>query len=70
MGSIDDATCFESVRQMRWAKGVSFLECKSKQVNKRGFDEAQLQRQRYQRKDCQKNFNLGQLHGRETRPCN
>jgi transposase-like protein len=53
---IDDAKCFESVRQMRWAEGVSCSECKSKQVNKRGFDETQQQRQRYQCKDCQKNF--------------
>lgn len=53
---IDDAKCFESVRQLRWAEGVSCPECKSKQVNKRGFDETQTHRQRYQCKDCQKNF--------------
>jgi transposase-like protein len=53
---IDDAKCFESVRQMRWAEGINCPECKSKQVNKRGFDETQQQRQRYQCKDCQKNF--------------
>jgi transposase-like protein len=53
---IDDAKCFESVRQLRWAEGVSCTECQSKQVKKRGFDETQAQRQRYQCKDCQKNF--------------
>ncbi len=53
---IDDGKCFESVRQLRWAEGVSCPEGQSKQVNKRGFDETQAQRQRYQCKDCQKNF--------------
>jgi hypothetical protein len=44
------------VRQLRWAEGVRCPEYQSKQVNKRGFDETQTRRQRYQCKDCQQNF--------------
>ncbi len=53
---IDDAKCFESVRLLRWAEGVICPGCESKQVNKRGFEETQPLQQRYQCKDCHKNF--------------
>jgi len=53
---IDDEKCFESVRLLRWAEGVTCPECESKQVNKRGFNEKQPLRQRDQFKDCHKNF--------------
>ncbi len=53
---IDDAKCFEVLRQMRWSLGVTCPGCKSNQVVKRGFDETQPLRQRYQCKACQKRF--------------
>ncbi|MFN4776325.1 MAG: transposase [Pseudanabaena sp.] len=36
---IDDAKCYETVRQMRWTAGVCCSKCKSLEVNKRGKDE-------------------------------
>ncbi len=53
---IDDAKCFEVLRQMRWSLGVTCPGCKSNQVVKRGFDKTQPLRQRYQCKACQKRF--------------
>ncbi len=53
---IDDAKCFEALRQLRWPEGVTCPSCKSNQVVKRGFDETQPLRQRYQCKACQKRF--------------
>ena len=53
---IDDAKCFEVLRQMRWPVGVTCPSCQSQQVIKRGFDETQPLRQRYQCKACQKRF--------------
>lgn len=53
---IDDAKCFEVLRQIRWSEGVICPCCQSNQVVKRGFDETQPMRQRYQCKVCQKRF--------------
>jgi transposase-like protein len=53
---IDDAKCFEVLRQIRWAEGVICPCCQSNQVVKRGFDETQPRSQRYQCKACQKRF--------------
>ena len=53
---IDDAKCFEFLRQLRWPEGVTCLCYESNQVVKRGFDETQPLRQRYQCKACQKRF--------------
>jgi len=53
---IDDVKCFEVLRQLRWPEGVTCPSCKSNQVVKRGFDETQPLRQRYQCKACQKRF--------------
>ena len=53
---IDDAKCFEVLRQIRWSEGVTCPSCQSKQVIKRGFDETQPLRQRYQCKACHKRF--------------
>ncbi|MFM7888847.1 MAG: transposase [Pseudanabaena sp.] len=36
---IDDAKCYETVRQMRWTTGVWCPKCKSSDVNKLGKDE-------------------------------
>ena len=53
---IDDAKCFEVLRQLRWSLGVTCPGCQSKRVVKRGFDETQPLRQRYQCKACHKRF--------------
>ena len=36
---IDDAKCYESVRQIRWGGGVCCTKCNSVKVIKRGKDE-------------------------------
>jgi transposase-like protein len=53
---IDDAKCYETVRQMRWPQGVTCPHCASPQVSKRGRDETQVQRQRYQCRRCGRHF--------------
>lgn len=53
---LDDGKCYETVRQLRWATGVCCPKCRSTQVIKRGKDETQAHRQRYQCKDCGAHF--------------
>lgn len=53
---IDDAKCYENVRQMRWKTGVSCPKCSSQTVIKRGKDETQTERQRYLCKSCAAHF--------------
>jgi len=53
---IDDAKCYETVRQLRWPEGVSCPKCDSKRLVKQGRDETEPLRQRYQCKDCQVRF--------------
>src|SRR4028118_1182043 len=53
---IDDAKCYETLRQMRWASGICCPKCKGSKVIKRGKDETQVHRQRYQCKECRAHF--------------
>ena len=53
---IDEQKCYETVRQLRWPEGVTCGKCDSKHVVKRGFDETQPHRQRYQCQACQSRF--------------
>ncbi len=53
---IDDAKCYETIRQMRWSSGVCCPKCHSPRVIKRGKDETQPHRQRYQCKTCSAHF--------------
>jgi transposase len=53
---IDDGTCFETVRQMRWPDGVTCPHRTSPQVIKQGFDETQPTRQRYECSACRRRF--------------
>ena len=55
-GLIDDAKCFESVRRVRWPKGVHCAHCGSAEVIRHGHDESQPQRQRYRCKSCRTCF--------------
>jgi len=53
---IDDAKCYEIVRQERWPDGVRCPHCESDQVVKRGRHNTYSERQRYTCKDCQRQF--------------
>ena len=53
---IDDAKCFETVRQLRWPEGVPCPRCRSGQVARDGRDERQPQRQRYRCSACGQRF--------------
>lgn len=53
---IDDAKCYETVRQLRWAEGIKCPHCNADQINKRGRDEMQPERQRYECKSCGRQF--------------
>jgi transposase-like protein len=53
---VDDAKCYETIRQMRWSSGVCCPKCNSPRVIKRGKDETQPHRQRYQCKTCSTHF--------------
>jgi transposase-like protein len=53
---IDDAKCFEAVRQLRWPEGVKCVWCQSSEIKKRGHDERQHARQRYHCNACQRDF--------------
>ena len=41
---IDDAKCFETVRDLRWGDGIFCPHCHSDLIIKRGFDETQPHR--------------------------
>jgi transposase-like protein len=53
---IDDAQCYQIVRELRWPDGVACPSCESKKVIKRGFDDTESARQRYECRDCDKRF--------------
>jgi transposase-like protein len=49
---IDDAKCYEAVRQLRWPEGLRCPRCAAVAINQRGFHTHQAHRQRYQCKAC------------------
>ena len=49
---IDDARCFELVRQHRWPEGVRCPRCNGAKVARDGRDEVQPHRQRYRCATC------------------
>ena len=53
---IDDAKCFQTVRELRWPNGVCCPHCDSASVVKHGRDETQAERQRYHCRDCNRYF--------------
>jgi transposase-like protein len=53
---LDDAKCFDLVRQHRWPQGVRCAGCDSAAVIRNGRDEAQPHRQRYLCKACHGRF--------------
>ena len=53
---IDDAKCFELVRQHRWPEGVRCPSCGSASVARHGRDDTQPHRQRYRCAACGARF--------------
>jgi transposase-like protein len=53
---IDDGKCYATVRELRWPEGVKCPHCGSAEINKRGHDERQQDRQRYECKGCGRQF--------------
>jgi transposase-like protein len=49
---IDDAKCFETVRDIRWPDDVCCPKCSSAEVTRYGRDETRPDRQRYHCKGC------------------
>jgi transposase-like protein len=55
-GVLDEAKCFELVRQHRWPDGVRCPDCDSVMVIRNGHDDGQRHRQRYLCKACHGRF--------------
>ena len=53
---IDDGQCYQTVRELRWPDGVACPSCESKEVIKRGFDDTEPARQRYECHNCDTRF--------------
>lgn len=53
---LDDAKCYQRVRQLRWPEGVRCPHCASAQISKQGRDVTQKARQKYRCKGCQRHF--------------
>jgi len=53
---IDDAKCFETVRQIRWPDEVTCPHCASPRVTKQGHDETQPARRKYAGTACRRRF--------------
>ena len=53
---IDDAKCFQTVRDMRWADLGTCPHCSSESVIRDGRDDTQAHRQRYTCHGCRKRF--------------
>jgi transposase-like protein len=49
---VDDVQCYQTVRELRWRDGVACPSCASIQLIKRGFDDTEPARQRYECHDC------------------
>lgn len=49
---IDDAKCYETVRELRWPQGVRCPHCEAAQVSKQGRDTTQPERQKYRCGAC------------------
>jgi len=51
---IDDTQCYDTVRKLRWPEGRDCPFCESRRVIRRGFDEKESAKQRYECKKCGK----------------
>ena len=55
-GLIDDAKCYQMVRDLRWPDGTRCPHCQSEQVVKNGHDTHEVERQRYLCRACGRSF--------------
>lgn len=53
---LDNAKCYERIRQFRWPDGVTCPRCESDNITRQGKDESQPERQRYFCKGCRRKF--------------
>ena len=54
---IDDEKCYETVRDIRWKDNkILCPHCESNAIIKRGKDDTEIHKQRYECKDCGKRF--------------
>lgn len=53
---VSNESCYAKVRELRWPEGVRCPECDAADVIKRGKDDTQKERQRYECKACGKRF--------------
>src|SRR5215468_10835573 len=56
MKLIDEVQCYQTVRDIRWPDGIACPSCQSKHVIKRGCDDTEPARQRYECHDCDQRF--------------
>jgi transposase-like protein len=53
---VDDVQRYQTVRELRWPDGVACPSCESTQVIKRGCDDTESARQRYECHGCDTRF--------------
>src|SRR4051794_39310873 len=53
---LDEAKCYEVIRQLRWPDGVVCLHCRDRGVVRNGHDDRERSRQRYLCKACKHRF--------------
>lgn len=53
---IDDARCYEAVRDLRWPEKTCCPHCASENIIRRGKDDTEQYKQRYECKHCCKRF--------------
>lgn len=53
---MDEARCYDTLRELRWPEGRYCPHCDSKSTVRQGFNETHTARQRYLCKSCNKRF--------------
>ena len=53
---LDDAQCYDQLRELRWPMGRQCPFCDAQQVIRRGFDDQHPAKQRYECKSCGRRF--------------
>jgi transposase-like protein len=53
---IDEVQCYQTVRELRWPDDIACPSCESQHVIKRGFDDTEPARQRYECHHCNGRF--------------
>ncbi len=53
---IDDAKCYDTVRSLRWPDGVRCPACHAVEVIRKGRDDSQPERRRYECRSCGRRF--------------